>query len=244
MKYKLLSIVIPIYNEESTLDSLLSKLVNLDLGIDKEIVLVNDCSKDSSQSIIDRFVELYPEIKALANEVNLGKTRTVKKGLASTTGDLVVIQDADLEYDPTELAKFVEVFQLDQADVVYGNRFGMNNKVIYWQNWIGNTFLSMLSALFTGLRSGMWTRDMEVCYKMANGEVFRDIGKTIVSTSGFGLEPELTAKFSKYKLSQKHLRFKQIPISYNPRTIQEGKHMHAVKDGIKALIEILKFNLT
>lgn len=234
-----LSFVIPVYNEERTLDTLLQKVLGTNLSIEIEIVAVNDCSKDRSSEILQK----YPQVKLLTNEVNLGKTQSVKKGLLATTGDLVVIQDADLEYDPTDLVAFVEQFQTGKYDVIYGNRFGRNNKVIYWQNWLGNRFLSLVSSLFTGPKAGMWTHDMEVCYKMANGKVFREIAQTISAKSKFGLEPEITAKFSRYKQGGKHLRFYEIPVSYNPRSIAEGKHMSAFKDGLKAMIEIIKFNL-
>lgn len=237
--YKKLSFIVPVYNEERTLRKLLTKILATDFRIEIEIVAVNDCSKDSSGQILAS----YPQVKLINNEMNMGKTQSVKKGLLASSGDLVVIQDADLEYDPSELTEFVKLFQEDKCDVVYGNRFGKSNKVIYWQNWLGNRFLSLVSSLFTGIRSGMWTHDMEVCYKMARGDVFRRIAATITSKSKFGLEPELSAKFSKYKLSGKHLRFAEVPISYNPRTIAEGKHMSAVKDGIKALYEILKYNI-
>lgn len=244
MTYKKLSFIIPIYNEEKTLEQLLAKVESVDLGnIQKEIVLVNDGSKDASAQILEKFAS-NPVYKVIHNPKNMGKSQTVRNGLLESTGDLVVIQDADLEYEPENLKEFVELFQQDKADVIYGNRFGKKNKIIYVQNWLGNTVLSLLSSLFTGFRSGMWTRDMEVCYKMAKAEVFRDIAKTIVSTSTFGLEPELTAKFSKYKINNKHLRFKQVAIDYYPRSIEEGKKMHAIKDGLKAVREILKFNLS
>ncbi len=243
MKYNLLSIVIPAYNEEKSISELLNNVFDAELGIRKEIIVVNDASKDETPKILERYAS-RPDVKVFHNKVNSGKTQTVKNGLSKTTGDLVVIQDADLEYDPNDLREFIRLFQEDEADLVYGNRFGKKNKVIYLANWIGNTGLSYISAFFTGLRSGMWTRDMEVCYKMAPGKVFRELGETIVSKSTFGLEPEISAKFSKFKLGGKHLRFRQVPISYYPRTLEEGKQMNAFRDGFKALIEILRFNLT
>jgi glycosyltransferase involved in cell wall biosynthesis len=242
MAYQKLSLVIPVYNEERTLEQLIAKVVTAPLGIEKEIILLDDGSKDSSREILKKYQD-KPGFKIMFNEKNMGKSQTVRKGIMASTGDLVVIQDADLEYVPNELEEFVKAFNNSDLDVIYGNRFGKDNKVIYWQNWFGNRGLSLISAMFTGLRAGMWTSDMEVCYKMAKGEIFRSIAPTIVSTSVFGLEPEVTAKFSKYKVNGKHINFKQIPISYLPRSIAEGKHMSAVKDGMKALWEILKFNL-
>ena len=242
MKYKTLSLVIPVYNEEKTLTKLLAKVDAVKLSVEKEIVLVDDGSQDGTSKILAKYRN-KPGFVVASNPHNMGKTQTVKHGITRSTGDLVVIQDADLEYDPQDLVKFIELFQADEVDLVYGNRFGKNNKVIYWQNWIGNTLLSYFSSLFTGLRSGMWTRDMEVCYKMAPGDIFRAIGKDIVSKSGFGLEPELTARFARYRLGGRRLRFKQVPINYYPRTMAEGKHMNAFRDGSMALFEILRFNL-
>ncbi|WP_372364545.1 glycosyltransferase family 2 protein [Candidatus Uabimicrobium sp. HlEnr_7] len=242
MKYKKLSIVVPIYNEEKTLEKILSKIESLSLNIEKEIILVNDASKDNTLQILQRYTDKDNFI-ILHNEQNLGKSQTVKKGLLESTGDLVVIQDADLEYNPENWQQFLPYFEEHGYDIVYGNRFGKNNKVIYWQNWFGNRFLSIVSSCFTYPRSRMMTTDMEVCYKMARGSIFREIAKTIRSKSNFGLEPEVTAKFSKFKIDGKHLKFKQIAIDYAPRSVEEGKHMKAFSDGFKALWEILKFNL-
>ena len=133
--------------------------------------------------------------------------------------------------------------QNKKLDVVYGNRFGKKNKVIYWQNYFGNKSLSIFSNLFTYPRIKTWIPDMEVCYKLINGNAARRIAEQIVSKSTFGLEPEITAKLSRYKVNKKHLKFGVVPISYYPRTLAEGKKMHAIKDGIKALKEILRFNL-
>lgn len=242
MKYQKLSFIIPVYNEEHTLMQLVNRVLDADLGITKEIILVDDGSRDNSAQIL-RELAGRPEFKVIFNEHNMGKSQTVRNGILQSTGDLVVIQDADLEYDPQDLLPFVQNFQNTDVQLIYGNRFGRHNKVIYPQNWIGNTLLSYFSALLTGLRARMWIRDMEVCYKMADGDIFRKIGKTIKSTSRFGLEPELTAKFAKYTVHGKHLNFLQLPINYYPRTVAEGKKMSAVKDGIKALVEIVKFNL-
>lgn len=237
-----LSFVIPIYNEEKTLKTILKKVEKVELeGVEKEFVLVNDFSTDGTQKILS-FVENRNNYIVLHNEENLGKSQSVKKGIIHTTGDLVVIQDADLEYDPEDLKPFIRLFKDDKVDLVYGNRFGKKNKVIYWQNWIGNTTLSLISSIITYIRSQIWTRDMEVCYKMSKGEIFREIAPKIKATTGFGLEPELTARFSKYKIDGKHLRYQQIPINYKPRSVEEGKHLNAYKDGLKALFEIFRYN--
>lgn len=234
----------PAYNEANTLHLIVERIFALDFGLDIELIIVNDGSKDTTWEIITKLASENKQIIGVQNAKNMGKSQTVKAGITHTTGDLVVIQDADLEYEPRDLLKFVEKFQTSDIDLIYGNRFGKENKVIYWQNWFGNRFLSLVSSVFTGPKAGIWTQDMEVCYKMSKGEIFREIGKTITSTSNFGLEPEMTAKFAKYKLNGNRLKFAQIPISYFPRSIAEGKKMHAVRDGLKALWEILKFNLS
>lgn len=242
---KKLSIVIPVYNEEKTLETLVEKVlqVNFPSGVETEIILVNDGSKDNSQQIMEELAQKYKNIKSYSNAKNSGKTQTVKNGIAYTTGDYVVIQDADLEYEPKELTEMLELMISKNLDVVYGNRFGKKNKVVYWQNYIGNKTLSLISNLFTYPRIKIYIPDMEVCYKLMLGDVARELGKTISSTSKFGLEPEITAKLSKYKLNGKHLKFGIVSISYYPRTIAEGKKMSAFRDGAKALKEILEYNI-
>lgn len=242
---KALSIVIPVYNEEKTLEILVQKVLNVEFptDVETEIILVNDGSKDKSGEIMDDLAKRYDNIKSYHNVKNSGKTQTVKNGLTYTTGDYVVIQDADLEYEPTELAEMFNLMIEKNLDVVYGNRFGKKNKVVYWQNYIGNKSLSLFSNMFTYPRIKVYIPDMEVCYKMMPGNVARELGVTIKSTSKFGLEPEITAKLSKYKLNGKHLKFGIHPISYYPRTIAEGKKMNAIRDGAKALKEIIEFNI-
>ncbi|CAG1021131.1 putative glycosyltransferase [Patescibacteria group bacterium] len=242
---KKLSLVVPVYNEEKTLEILVQKVLTVSFpqNISKEIILVNDGSKDKSGEIMDQLAEKFSEIKSYHNKKNSGKTQTVKNGISYTTGDYVVIQDADLEYEPNELVDLLNLMLEKDLDVVYGNRFGKKNKVVYWQNYIGNKALSFFSNIFTYPRIKVYIPDMEVCYKMIRGNVAREIGSTIKSTSKFGLEPEITAKLSRYKLNSKHLKFGVVPISYYPRTIAEGKKMSAFSDGLKALKEIIQYNL-
>lgn len=242
---KNLSIVIPIYNEEKTLEILVKKVLSIEFpnNIKKEIILVNDGSKDSSWKIIEGLAKEHNEITKLNNEKNSGKTQTVRNGILASTGDYVIIQDADLEYEPNEIVDLVNLAVDKNLDVVYGNRFGKKNKVIYMQNYIGNKLLSFISNLFTYFRIKVYIPDMEVCYKLIRGDIAREIGKTIESISNFGFEPEVTAKLTRFKLEGRHLKFGIVPISYYPRSIQEGKKMKAVEDGLKALWEIVKFNL-
>lgn len=245
MTYKKISFIIPAYNEEKTIGELLDKVKEVDtLGLDKEIIVVNDGSKDRTIEIVQAQSTKHKasNIILLNNEVNLGKSQTVRKGILASTGDLVVIQDADLEYNPHNLTEFIRLFQSEDYEVIYGNRFGKHNKVIYWQNWFGNRFLSLFSSIITYIKGGIWTNDMEVCYKMIKGDIFRDIAKSITAKSVFGFEPEVTAKLAKYRLEGKRLKFREVPIDYNPRSFAEGKKMHAIKDGLKAILEIIKYN--
>ncbi len=240
-----LSIVIPVYNEEKTLEELVSKVLQVKLphNYKKEIVIVNDGSKDNSWQIMLKLSAAHKEIRSIQNEKNLGKTQTVKNGILKSTGNFVVIQDADLEYDPNELSDILNLAVEKDLDVVYGNRFGKKNKVIYVQNYIGNMMLSAFSNFFTFPRLKVWIPDMEVCYKLVKGDAIRDIAKGITATSNFGFEPEITARLSRYKFNGKRLKLGIIPISYYPRSIAEGKKMNAVRDGVKAMREIIKYNL-
>lgn len=243
-----LSIVIPAYNEERSILSLLEKVVEVKLprNISKEIIIVNDSSKDSTKSLVESYIrknKRYAEFKVLNNEKNMGKSQTVKHGILHTTGDLVVIQDADLEYDPNDFSKFVEKFlEYPNTDVIYGNRFNKNNVFISPTHYLGNKFVTSASNLFTGIR-GFAPKDMETCYKMAKGDLFRELMASLESTTNFGLEPEMTAKFSLYrKLDGKRLNLKQIDIYYKPRSEAEGKKMKWFKHGFEAIQEIIRFN--
>ena len=241
-----LSIVIPAYNEAKTIDQILTNINKVISAVkfEKEIIIVNDCSSDNSSIVLEQLAKSNPEITIITNDINLGKTQTVKRGLLATTGDWVVIQDADLEYDPNDF-----VFMLEQAirldvDVAYGNRFGIDNGVGYLKNFIGNVGLSLISNLFTMRRIRVYIPDMEVCYKMVKGSIIRELAPKILSRSSFGFEPEITARLSRYKKPNgQNLKFVTLPIHYYPRSLEEGKKMHAIKDGLKALAEIIRFNL-
>jgi len=223
-KYSKLSIVTPVYNEEPRLTEVLDRILSRKFGLELELVIVNDASTDGSIKLIEKFAAKDKRIKVLENDRNLGKSQSVKKGILATTGDLVVINDADLEYDPA------------------GSQ-GRQNKVIYPKYWLGNTFLSFFSALFTGPRAHMWPRDMHCCYKMAKGNIYRQLAAQIKSVSSFGFDTEITIRFSKFKQNGRHLKFEQLPVHYNPRSFAEGKKLRADTDGLKAFWEIVRFNL-
>ena len=243
-----LSIVIPVYNEESTVSEIIGKVAQIKLpnNIKKEIVIVDDGSRDGSDFLIKEATKkVYKDTKfvLLENRKNLGKSQTVKTGILASKGDFVVVQDADLEYEPKDLTKFVEMFKSDPyLDVIYGNRFNKNNIFFNSVHEIGNRFVTYSSNLFTK-QQGFAPKDMETCYKMVRGDIMRSIFKSLESTSNFGLEPELTAKLSRYReLNGEKLKFKEIDIYYNPRSISQGKKMRWFKNGLEALLEILYFN--
>lgn len=238
-----LSIIVPVYNEEKTLPQILDLILQQKWDSDIEVILVDDGSKDRSPEIGREYASKNSNIRWFANEKNLGKSRTVKRGILESNGKYVVIQDADLEYEVNELVEIFKEIQEKDLDVIYGNRFGKKNKIIYMHNFIGNHMVSMFSNLFTYPKIRVYLPDMEVCYKMAKGDVYREIAATIISKSNFGFEPEVTAKFAKYILDGKHLKFGVHPIHYHARSLEEGKKMKAFRDGVKAMYEILKFNL-
>ncbi len=244
-KNKTLSIIVPAYNEEKTLAELIGRVlaVKFPSHISTEIIIVNDGSADKTKTIASKLSKQYKNVSLLNNKQNSGKSQTVRNGLLQSTGDIVVIQDADFEYDPQEILRLLKLMESMKLDVVYGNRFGEKNKVIYWQNYFGNRFLSCTSNLFTYPRIRVKIPDMEVCYKMIRGDVAREIAAKITATSSFGLEPEITARLSRYKLDGRRLKFGIVPISYHARTLEEGKKMHAFRDGAKALREIFYYNL-
>jgi len=243
---KKLSIIIPVHNEAKTLDKIITKVTILKLPnkISKEIIIINDGSSDNSLEIIKRYSKKNKEIKYINNQKNLGKSQTVKKGILASSGDYIIIQDADSEYNPNDISKLVAYAIKNNLDVVYGNRFGKKSKIVYLENYIGNRLLSFISNIFTYPRLKVWIPDMEVCYKLIEGTIARKIAKNIESISSFGFEPEVTAKLSKYKdKNKRHLKFGVVYINYYPRTKKEGKHMKAFKDGFKALKEIIISNL-
>lgn len=240
--YKKLSLIIPVYNEEVTIKKVVQNILQADLGIEKELIVIDDASTDKTPIIISKFKNKQ-YINIYSNKKNLGKSLTVKRGIKLSTGDLVVIHDADLEYNTQDLAQFIKTFNSKDVDIVYGNRFANGYKVIYPVIWFGNVFLSMFSAIITGLRAGMWIRDAHVCYKMVKGKIMRDIGESLTSASGFGFDTEISAKLSKYKKSGKHLKLAQVPVDYYPRTMGQGKKLRPISDGFKAFWEIIKYNI-
>ena len=233
MKVKKLSIIIPCYNEKDTIERILQEVDAVDLSqAKKEVIIVDDCSKDGTRDILAGLDK--KKYKVLLQEHNQGKGAALKRGIGESSGDVVVVQDADLEYDPQDYKKLLYPIERGQADVVYGSRFvgGEPHRIIYFQNQLANKFLTFLSNLFTGLN----LTDMETCYKMMKGDVARDIAKSLESKR-FGFEPEVTAK-----IARKKVRVYEVGIAYYGRSKEEGKKI-GFSDGVKAIGEIIKFNL-
>ncbi len=225
-----LSVVIPAYNEQTTLPSVTRRV--LEQPHVKELVIVNDCSKDDTGRIADELARRDARIKVAHHKINQGKTEALKTGFALTTGDIVIIQDADLEYDPSEIGEVIGPILSGEADVVYGSRFLVRKaaRVLYFYHYLANKGLTFLSNLFTNVNM----TDVETGYKAFRGEIIRNM---VITSSGFGFEIEVTAKAAKLKCAMY-----EVPISYRGRTYEEGKKI-GLSDGFAALWYILKFNL-
>ncbi len=227
-----ISIIIPCYNEESSIQQLLESVINVEYK-NKEIIIVDDASSDNTLQIIEsKFSNKLNIIKILKHIKNKGKGACIRTAQKEVTGDIVIIQDADLEYDPNEIPSLIEPLIMKKADVVYGSRFvgDKPKRKIYFLNKLGNIFLTFLSNLLSNLD----LTDMETGYKIILNEKFKQIK---INENRFGFEPEITAKLSRLKC-----RFYEMGISYHGRTYEEGKKI-GYKDGIRAIYCILRYNL-
>lgn len=227
---KKLSIVIPVYNEAATIRRIVDLVRSVDVGLDKELLLVDDCSRDGTREVLQEMATDLPEVKVLYHEVNRGKGAALRTGFAAATGDIVLIQDADLEYDPREYIRLLAPILEGHADVVYGSRFlgGGAHRVVFYWHYLGNKLLTTLSNMTTDLN----LTDMEVCYKVFKREVIQGIP---LREDRFGFEVEITAKVARRKL-----RIYEVPISYYGRDYSEGKKI-GWRDGFSALRCIVRY---
>ena len=236
--FKTLSIVVPVYNEDRYLETVISKVIAQPLpgGLERELVLINDASQDATWDIMQSLPNKFPSIKfqLINKQVNEGKGAALRDGFAKVTGDIVIIQDADFEYDPADYPKLLQPILDGKADVVFGSRFiGEPHRVMYFWHQIANNILNLFSNMLTNLN----LTDMEVCYKVFVRDVIDQIK---IKSSRFGVEPELTAKIARMRLNGKRVRVYETGISYAGRTYEEGKKI-GWKDAVSAIIQIIRF---
>ena len=224
-----LSIVIPIYNEAEHLEEILRQIEAVDIGMEKELILVDDCSTDGTRDILERLQNSQDNsVKIFYHEVNRGKGATLRTGFQHITGDITLIQDADLEYDPQDYPKLLKPILDNEANVVYGSRFMEGRQQGLLRSYLANRFLTSLSNFVNGTN----ITDMETCYKVIKTDILKDI---TLHSDRFGFEPEITAKLAKRKC-----KIVDVPISYRGRDYHEGKTV-SWKDGVAAIFHIIRF---
>lgn len=230
MKQPCLSVIVPAYNEETTLLTVIRNLLTLDFV--QEVIVVDDCSTDRTLNIAHAVASDCPRVKVLHHTVNQGKTEALKTGFRASQGEIVIVQDADLEYDPEEIAGVIGPIVDGKADVCFGSRFLIRKaaRVLYFYHFLANKFLTFLSNLFTNLNMS----DVETGYKAFRGEIIRNM---VITSQGFGFEIEVTAKVAKLGCA-----IYEVPISYYGRTYEQGKKI-GLKDGIAAIGYIFRYNL-
>lgn len=231
----ILSIIIPAYNEEATLEMLVEKVRSVELigDMTKELVIVNDCSSDKTAEIAEGLAQKYPEISYYKHEINKGKGAALHTGIKEAKGNYIIVQDADLEYDPNEFNILLKPILDGFADVVYGSRFigGKPHRILFFWHSIGNKILTHLSNAFSNLN----LTDMETCYKLFDAKILKSL---TLKERRFGFEPEVTAKMARIE----GIRIYEVGISYYGRTYEEGKKINW-KDGFRALYCIAKYNI-
>ncbi len=227
-----ISIVVPCFNEDMTIEAVLNNVLNVKLELEREIIVVDDCSTDRTREYLKSMEGKDGIIKVIYHSVNQGKGAALRTGFKAVSGDIIIIQDADFEYDPEEYHKLLKPIIDGKADVVYGSRFigGESHRVLFYWHSLGNKFLTFLSNIFTNLN----LTDMEVCYKVFRREI---LDKIEITENRFGFEPEFTAKISRLKY-----RIYEVGISYSGRTYNEGKKINW-KDGVRAIYVIIKYGI-
>jgi glycosyltransferase involved in cell wall biosynthesis len=233
-----LSVVIPVYNERNTIHEILKQVRAVPLRT--QIILVDDCSKDGTREVLNQLKDDNPSLTVVFHDINRGKGAALRTGFKHATGQVVIVQDADLEYDPSECPRLIQPILEGKADVVYGSRFiGETHRVLYFWHSLANKFLTLLSNIFTNLN----LTDMEVCYKVFRHEVIQGIQ---LQSNRFGFEPEVTAKVARFRMPAlegrpaRKCRVYEMPVSYNGRDYREGKKI-GWKDGVQALYCIVRY---
>jgi len=225
-----LSVVIPVYNEEKTIQEIIDKVMKVQPR-DKEVIVIDDCSKDGTRKILEQIRKEYPQIKVILKPENKGKGHTVAMGYKESTGEYVIVQDADLEYEPSEYQKLLRALDEEKVDVIYGSRFSGNYEQMSTAHYFGNKLLTLI----TNFLYGVMLTDMETCYKLIPGDFARSLK---IKSNRFDFEPEITAKILK-----SGLRIKEVPITYKGRKFSEGKKI-TWKDGFAAILSLIKFRFT
>jgi len=225
-----LSIIMPAYNEEATIDSVVRAVI--EHNDVHQLIIINDASNDQTPEIVQSLVDEFPCVEAIHHPHNSGKTAALKTGFSAITGDIAVIQDADLEYDPEEIPSLIEPILKGKADIVYGSRFRVRKagRVMYFYHYIANTIITLLSNVFTNLNM----TDVETCYKAFKAPILKNM---TITSKGFGVEIEMTAKIAKLP----NIRIYEVPISYYGRSYEEGKKIH-MSDGFWALFYVFQYN--
>ena len=239
-EFRKLSIVVPVYNEEKYLEDVIRKVIDQPLpgSLAKELILVNDGSRDNTWNVIESLPGKFPEIQfqMINKTVNEGKGAALRDGFARVSGDIVIVQDADFEYDPADYPKLLQPILDGKAEVVYGSRFiGEPHRVMYFWHQVANNILTTLSNMLTNLN----LTDMEVCYKVFTREVVERLN---LKSPRFGVEPEMTAKIARMRINGRRLRVYETGISYAGRTYEEGKKINW-KDAVSAITQIIRFRL-
>jgi glycosyltransferase involved in cell wall biosynthesis len=237
-EHLVLSVVIPVYNERNTIHEILRQVRAV--AVKKQIILVDDCSKDGTRQILEQMQKEEPDLTIVFHDVNQGKGAALRTGFQRATGQIVIVQDADLEYDPSQYLQLIQPILEGKADVVYGSRFiGETHRVLHFWHSMANKFLTLLSNMFTRLN----LTDMEVCYKVFRREVIQGIS---LKSNRFGFEPEVTAKVARFAMPAiedrpaRRCRIYEMPVSYDGRDYKEGKKI-GWKDGVQALYCIIRY---